>query len=84
MSLSGFMNAPTEPDLISLRHDMEYLMHHPHEYIMNSRKKSIRTNEIPHQCFMKVVNSEINKNQEYINFLHNYFDADHARYIYDR
>ena len=39
MRLSGYMNDPTEPEFIALRHSMEYLMHHPHEPIMYSRKK---------------------------------------------
>ena len=39
MRLSGYMNDPTEPEFIALRHIMEYLMHHPHEPIMYSRKK---------------------------------------------
>ena len=32
--LSGYMNAPTEPAFIALKHGMEYLKHHPHEIIM--------------------------------------------------
>ena len=32
--LSGYMNATTEPYLISLKHSMEYLMHNPHESII--------------------------------------------------
>ena len=39
MWLSGYMNAPTAPAFLALRHGMEYLMHHPHEPIMYSRKK---------------------------------------------
>ena len=38
MRLSGYMNAPTEPAFISLKHGMEYLMYHPHEPIMYPRK----------------------------------------------
>ena len=34
MRLSGFMNAPTEPAFLALKHGMEYLMHHPQETIM--------------------------------------------------
>ena len=34
MRLSGYMNAPTEPAFLSLKHGMEYLIHHPHEPIM--------------------------------------------------
>ena len=34
MRLSGYMNAPAEPEFITLRHGMEYLMFKPHEPIM--------------------------------------------------
>ena len=34
MRLSGYMNAPTEPAFIALKHVMEYHMHHPHEIIV--------------------------------------------------
>ena len=50
MCLSGYMNAPTEPAFIYIKHGMEYLMHHPHEPIIYSRKKNHRTKDIPHQC----------------------------------
>ena len=30
MRLSGYINAPTEPSCLNLKHVMEYLMHHPH------------------------------------------------------
>ena len=33
MYLSGYRNSPTEPDLLDLKHDMEYPMHHTHEPI---------------------------------------------------
>ena len=39
MRLSGYINAPTEPSFLSLRHGMEYLMCHSHETKMYSRKK---------------------------------------------
>ena len=39
MRIIGYMNAPTEPSSISLKHDMEYIMHHPHEPIVYSGKK---------------------------------------------
>ena len=39
MIISGYINALTEPYFLVLRHDMEYLMHHPHELIMYSRNK---------------------------------------------
>ena len=59
-------------------------MNHQHEPIMYSRKKFFKTNKIPHQLFSKVGDEDINKNQEYSNFLHKYCDADHARNIYGR
>ena len=34
MLLNGFLDAPTEPASIYLKHGMKYLMHHPHEPIM--------------------------------------------------
>ena len=34
MHLSGYMNAPTEPDLFDLKHVMEYLMENQHEPII--------------------------------------------------
>ena len=34
MRLSGYMNSPKEPAFISLKHGMEYLIHHRHETIM--------------------------------------------------
>ena len=37
MRLGGYMNAPTKPDLLALRHDMEYIMHYSHKPIMYSR-----------------------------------------------
>ena len=59
--LSGYMNAPTQPAFISLKHDMEYLMHDPHETIMYSRKKIHRTDRRPHQCYFRAGDSEIRK-----------------------
>ena len=61
MSLSGCMNAPTEPDFIDLKHGMEYIMHHPHESIIYSRKNIYKTDENPHQCYFKAGYAEINK-----------------------
>ena len=84
MRLSGYMNEPTEPDFLAIKHGMEYLMHHQHEPIMYSRKKFYKNHEISHQCLFKAGDAEINKNQEQSNFLHTYCDADHARYIYRR
>ena len=63
---------------------MEYLIHHPHELIMYLINKIFKTNESQHQCFFKSGDAEINKNQEYSNFLYTYFGADHARYISGR
>ena len=34
MRLSGYTNAPTEPDFLALKHGMEYLLHHPNETII--------------------------------------------------
>ena len=62
MHLCGYMNAPTEPALLAIRHVMEYLIHHPHEPIIYSRKKKINTNESPHQYLFKADDVEINKN----------------------
>ena len=42
---------------------------------MYSRKKIYKTHEIPHQYYFKAEDAEINKNQEYSNFLHTYCDA---------
>ena len=42
MRLIGYMNAPTEPDLLALKHGMGYLMHHPHEPIMYAKIKRIK------------------------------------------
>ena len=53
MHLSFYMNAPTEPDFLALKHDMEYLMHRPHEPIMYSRKNIYKIDESPHQCYFK-------------------------------
>ena len=40
MRLSGYINYPTEPEFLALRHGMEYIMHHSHEPIMYPRKKN--------------------------------------------
>ena len=61
MHLSDYMNAPTEPSFIALRHGMKYLMHHAHEHIMFSGKKINKTDEIPHQCYFKEGDSYIRK-----------------------
>ena len=47
------MNAPTEPELIDLRHGMEYIMNPQHEPIMYSRKNILKINDIPLQFFFK-------------------------------
>ena len=82
--LSGYINAPTEPDFLYLKHGMEYLMPHPHEPIMYPKNKIYKTYEITHQCYFKEGDAEINKNKEYSNLLHTYCDADHARYLAGR
>ena len=61
MHLSGYMNPPTEPDFLALKHGMEYLMNHPHETIVHSRKKIHKTDESPHQCYFKAGYAEIIK-----------------------
>ena len=61
MNTSGYMNSPTEPDFIALKHDKEYLMYHPNEPIMYSRNKIHKTEEIPHQCYFKSGDVEIRK-----------------------
>ena len=61
MHLSGYMNEPTEPDFLDLKHGMEYLMHHPNEPIMYSRKKIDRTEESPHPYYFKIGDTEISK-----------------------
>ena len=47
MRLSGYMNAPIEPDFFALKHGMEYLIHHTHEPIMYLRKKIYKTHKSP-------------------------------------
>ena len=44
MCLSGYMNAPTEPAFIALRHVMKNLIHHPHEFIMYPRNYILKLN----------------------------------------
>ena len=64
MRLSGYTNVPTKPAFIALKHSMEYLIQHPHEPIMCSRKEIYKTEEIPHQCYFKSGETEIRKNKE--------------------
>ena len=59
MRLSGYMNAPTEPVILALKHGMEYHMQHPHEPIMYSRENIHRTEDTPHQCYFNKGDSEI-------------------------
>ena len=44
-------------------------MYHPYEPIMYSNNNIFKLNDIPHQCFLKAGISEINKTQEYSNYL---------------
>ena len=81
MLLSGYMNAPTEPEFLALRHGMEYHMCHPHEHIMYSRNNIFKANEIPLKCFFKSGKAEINQTQQYSKLIHSYCGADHARDI---
>ena len=84
MCLSGYNNAPVEPALLARTHGMEYIIHHPQKPIIYSWKKIHKTHESPHQCYFKEGNAEINKNQEYSNFPHTYWYADHSRNLADR
>ena len=59
--LSGYMNSSTQPDFISIKNCMEYLMHHTNEPIMDPRNKIYNTNESPHQWYFKSVDAEIKK-----------------------
>ena len=47
------MVSPIEYEFLSLKHVMEYIIHHPHQPIMYSRKKIIKLNYIPHQRIFK-------------------------------
>ena len=84
MSISGYMNAPTEPSFLALKNDMEYITDHKHEPIMYSRNKIHITEEIPHQFYFKSGDAEIRKTKECSNFLHTYCDVDHERGVSDR
>ena len=84
MRLSGYINAPTDPEFISLRHGKYYLMHHQHEPFMHLRKKIFQINEIALQFFLKSCSAEINQTQGYSKFLHTCCDADRARDISDK
>ena len=53
MRLSDYMNAPEEHAFIAFKHGMKYIIHHPHEPIMYSRKIIHRTDKTPHQCYFK-------------------------------
>ena len=63
MRLSIYMNAPEEYTLLAIKHDMEYLIHHPHKPIMHSRRKIYKTHERIHQCYFKADDAENNENQ---------------------
>ena len=84
MHPSCYMNAPEEPDFLAIKNGTEYIIDHSHEPIMYSRNKIYKTDEIPHQCYFKAGDSEINKDKEYSNFLKTYCDADYYRYLADR
>ena len=53
MRLSGYMNAPTKPYFLALKNFMEYILNHLHETIMYSGKKIYKTDERPHQYYLK-------------------------------
>ena len=84
MRLSVYINSPTEHVFLALKHGMEYLMHHPYEPIMYSRKNIHITDEIPHQFYFKAGYACTSKKEEYSNFLHTYCDADNSIYMSDR
>ena len=64
MNLSVYINAKKEPTFLLLRNGIEYLMYHPNEPIIYSRRNVFKLNEIPHQCFFKSGSVEIKKSQE--------------------
>ena len=64
IELGVYMNPPTEPLFISLRHGMEYLMHHTREPIIYSRKNIFILNDIQLQCFFRLGNADIKTTQE--------------------
>ena len=68
MRLNGYMNAPTEPVFLAIKHDMKYLVHHPHEPIMYSRSKIYKTYESPHQCYFKAGYLDIRKKNTLTSF----------------
>ena len=70
MRLSSYMNSPTEPELISLRHGMEYLMQHPLEPIIYSIKKILKLNESPYQCFFKPISIRLTQTSNTPTFSH--------------
>ena len=61
MHLRGYMNSPTEPEFIALRHGMEYLMNLTNKNIIYLRKNIFKLNERPHKCFFKADSEEIKK-----------------------
>ena len=63
IELGVYMNPPTEPLFISLRHGMEYLMHHPREHIMYSRKNIFILNDIRFLFFFRSGTAEIKKHR---------------------
>ena len=83
MHISVCIDSPAEPAFHALKHGMEYLLQHPHEPIIYA-KNILQKNSNLHQHFFKSGDVEINKSQEYSNFIHTYCDTDHAIYIYDR
>ena len=51
MQSNEYINDPTEPACLALRHGMEYLMHPSYKHIMYPIKKYFKVNEIPQQRF---------------------------------
>ena len=55
------MNDTMQTAFITLRHGIQYLMHHPQENIMYSRNKITKLNDISYQSFFKTDSVDIIK-----------------------
>ena len=71
MRLSGYMNSPTEPAFIDLKHGMKYLMYHPREPIMYSKNRIYKTEEPPSNVTSK---QEVQKSTKIRNTLTSFTD----------
>ena len=74
----------TESAFLAIRYGMEYLMQHPHEPIMYSKKEKFQNKLGTTSMFFLEGSAEMNKNQECSDFIHTYFEVDHARDISNR